>query len=118
MTTIVNVKVQYIHPNYANLSEWMSNSNNEYVGRCGIVFINKERFPKKSSPWANPFTVKKEGRDKCLALYEECVRDKIDKEGIDKLMKLKNKTLRCLCKPEKCHGDILVKIINELNDIC
>jgi hypothetical protein len=60
--------------------------------------------------------LKKEGRDKCLALYEEWVRDKIDKEGVEELMKIKDKILGCWCKPEKCHGDILVKIINELND--
>jgi hypothetical protein len=26
------------------------------------------------------------------------------------------KNLGCWCKPEKCHGDILIKIIEELND--
>ena len=118
MTSVVNVKVKYIRPTYANLSEWMGHSNNEYIGRCGVVVINNERFPKKSSPWANPFTVKKEGRDKCLELYETWVRDKIDKEGFEELIKLKDKMLGCWCKPEKCHGDILVKIINELNDKC
>ncbi len=113
MTTIVNVKVKYIRPTYNTLADWMENSNNEYIGRCGIVFINNERFPKSSSPWANPFSVKKEGRDKCLELYEAHIRAKIAKEGIDELMKLKNKTLGCWCKPEKCHGDILIDIINE-----
>ena len=70
MTTIVNVKVKNIRPKYDNLSDWMKNTQNEYIGRSGVVFINKERFPKKSSQWANPFTVKTEGRDKCLELYE------------------------------------------------
>jgi len=37
------------------------NTQHEYIGRYGVVFINKERFPKKSSHWANPFTVKKKG---------------------------------------------------------
>ena len=79
MTTIVNVKVKNIRPTYDNLSDWMKNPQNEYIGRSGVVFINKTRFPKKTSQWANPFTVKKEGRDKCLELYEEWVRDKIKK---------------------------------------
>ena len=79
MTTIVNVKVKNIRPNYDTLSDWMKNPQNEYIGRSGVVFINKERFPKKSSMWANPFTVKTEGRDKCLELYEEWVREKIKK---------------------------------------
>ena len=115
MTTIVNVKVKHIRPTYNTLQDWMANPQHEYIGRCGIVFINKERFPKKSSQWANPFTVKKEGIDKCLELYEIWVRNKIKEEGIEELKKLKNKVLGCWCKPDKCHGDILIKILNEIN---
>ena len=116
MTTIVNVKVKNIRPTYDTLSDWMKNSHHEYIGRSGVVFINKERFPKKASMWANPFTVKTEGRDKCLELYEAWVRDKIKKEGTEELKKLKNKVLGCWCKPEKCHGDILIKILNEIEE--
>ena len=115
MTSVVNVKVKHIRPDYDNLKEWMKNPNHEYIGRRGVVFIGKERFPKKASQWANPFTVKKEGRDKCLEMYECWVRKKIEKEGKDEIKKLKNKVLGCWCCPEKCHGDILVKIINELD---
>ena len=115
MTTVVNVKVKHIRPEYNNLKEWMENPNHEYIGRRGVVFIDKERFPKKASQWANPFTVKKEGRDKCLEMYEYWVREKIEREGKDEIKKLKNKVLGCWCCPEKCHGDILVKIINEIN---
>ena len=114
MTTVVNVKVKYIRPNYNTLDDWIKNPQHEYIGRYGVVFINKERFPKKSSQWTNPFTVKKEGRDKCLDLYEKWVRDKIKKEGAEELNKLQNKVLGCWCKPEKCHGDILIKILNEI----
>lgn len=114
MTTIVNVKVKNIRPTYHTLSDWMKNPENEYIGRCGVVFIDNERFPKKPSQWANPFTVKKEGRDKCLELYEAWVREKIKREGTEELKKLKNKCLGCWCKPEKCHGDILIKILNEI----
>jgi hypothetical protein len=65
MGTVVNVKVKNIRPKYSTLAEWMEDSNNVYIGRCGVVFINKERFPKQSSAWANPYTVKKYGREKC-----------------------------------------------------
>lgn len=116
ITTIVNVKVKNIRPTYSTLYDWMENPNNEYIGRGGVVFINKERFPKKASQWANPFAVKIYGRDKCLELYEEHIRNKIKKEGIEDLKKLKNKVLGCWCKPEKCHGDILLKILNEIED--
>ena len=54
MTTIVNVKVKNIHPTYDKLSDWMKNPRNEYIGRSGVVFINKERFPKKTSQKRRP----------------------------------------------------------------
>ena len=114
MASVVNVKVKHIRPKYAMLAEWIEDSNNMYIGRCGVVFINKERFPKQSSPWANPYTAKKYGREKCLELYEEWIRAKIAKEGTEELLKLKDKVLGCWCKPDSCHGDILVKIIKEL----
>ena len=118
--SVVNVKVKSIRPKYENLSEWMKDENNVYIGRAGIVFIEKVRFPKIKSEWANPFKVKKEGREgkdgreNCLIEYEEYIRGKIKKEGIEELKKLKGKVLGCWCKPEKCHGDILLKLIEEL----
>jgi len=45
--SVVNCKVKYIRPKYNNLKEWFDDyENNYYIGRAGIVFINKERFPK------------------------------------------------------------------------
>ena len=116
MMTVVNVKVKFIRPQYENLREWMEDENNVYIGRGGVVFIDKVRFPKKASTWANPFKVKTEGIDKCLELYETWVRDKIKKEGTEELKKLKNKVLGCWCKPGKCHGDILIQILNEIEE--
>ena len=31
MTTVVNVKVKHIRPDYDNLKEWMENPNHEYT---------------------------------------------------------------------------------------
>ena len=54
VNTVVNVKVKYIRPHgFHDLEKWMVEPNNVYIGRRGVVFINKERFPKQSSPWAN-----------------------------------------------------------------
>ena len=44
--SVVNCKVKYIRPEYDNLKIWMEDSNNVYVGRAGVVFIEKERFQK------------------------------------------------------------------------
>ena len=114
-TTVSNVKVRYIRPRYQDLKEWMEDDGNEYIGRAGIVFVNGERFPKKASEWANPFKVKKEGRDICLIEYEAYLREKLTRpELLEKFKKLKGMNLGCWCKPEACHGDVIFRLIEEL----
>ena len=49
MTTINNVKVKYISPEYNTLQDWIRNLKHEYIGRQDGVFINKERFQKSKS---------------------------------------------------------------------
>lgn len=109
---VVNVKVQYIRPKYNNLSEFVKDSNNEYIGRKCIVFINDERYPKNDSEFANPFKAK-DFDDDCIKLYEEYIR----KKKLEDIIKLYGKTLGCWCKPKECHGDVLVKLINEYINI-
>lgn len=61
-TLCVNVKVQYLRPQYQNLKQWCEASpNHVYIGRRGIVFIDNVRYPPRDSIWANPFKV---GQDK------------------------------------------------------
>lgn len=114
MTEVVNVKVAYIRPRYKNLKEWMEDPNNIYIGRAGIVFIDSERYPKKASLWANPF--KGGERSKCIEQYRDYIVKRIETEGLhDELGKLKGKRLGCWCKPENCHGDVLVDLIQKYN---
>lgn len=111
---VVNVKVQYLRPQYANLEEWMANPNNVYIGRRGIVFIDKCRFPKEDSIWANPFKLGKDGtRDEIIEKYRKYILDKIKNDKLD-ISVLKGKNLGCWCKPEGCHGDVLIHLINSL----
>ena len=115
-TTIVNVKVQNIRPQYLNLKEWMNDDNNVYIGRAGIVFIDGERFPKQSSEWCNPYKITDElSRDECLDKYaKHLVRKLIDKKAMRKFMLLKGKNLGCWCHPEACHGDVIKIFLDEL----
>lgn len=53
--SVVNVRVTNLRPRHKNLSEWMKDPNNVYIGRGGIVFIDNKRFPKHDSKWANPY---------------------------------------------------------------
>jgi hypothetical protein len=115
-TSVCNVKVKNIRPDYDNLKEWMCNSNNVYIGRKGIVFIDGERFPKSDSVWANPFKINEEcSRDDVLKKYKKYMIKKINNDDNlrKKLMKLKGKNLGCWCHPEACHGDILIELIDK-----
>ena len=114
--SVVNVKVKYIRPEYQNLEEWTLDEDNVYIGRRGVVFINGKRFPEKDSPFANPFKVGRDGiRSEVIEKYETYIKDKMKKKKVKKaLIALKGKKLGCWCKPEDCHGDVLLKIINDL----
>lgn len=119
MTTVCNVKVAHIRPRYKNLQEWMNDPQNIYIGRKGVVFINtpegRVRYPPKESLFANPFKIKEgQDRQKVLSLYRQYITEKINTDPffVGELRKLRGKNLGCWCKPEPCHGDILVEFIN------
>ena len=78
-----------------------------YIGRR----ITMGGWNLQESIWRNPYDVKTYGRDKCLELYEEYVTN--NEELMSKLGELRGKTLGCWCKPERCHGDILVKLVEQ-----
>ena len=113
--SVVNVKVANIRPQgFQTLREWMKDPNHVYIGRGGVVFINGERFPKGASQWANPYKVTKDcPREKAIELYEAYIRKKIQAEGVNDLLSLKGKCLGCWCSPEPCHGDVLLKLLEE-----
>lgn len=107
---VVNVKVAYIRPKYKDVHEWMRDPNNVYIGRT--MFVNGIRFP--SSIWANKHKItEKVSRDEVLKLYEKDIR--ANKELMSKISTLNGKNLGCWCKPEPCHGDVLVKLYNEVS---
>lgn len=114
MASIVNVKVKFIRPKYQNLQEWMKDEKNVYIGRRGVVFIDKKRFPQHNSIFANPFRINKNlSRDDVCKKYEEYITKRLKNEPKlkEELNKLKGKNLGCWCHPEKCHGDILLKLL-------
>lgn len=73
----------------------------------------------RGSIWGNPFTVEQFGRDGCIEKYEQYIRDKLrlNPELWQELQKLEGKVLGCFCKPKRCHGDILVKILEEIKTV-
>lgn len=114
--SVINVKVTNIRPKYNNLKEWVKDPNNVYIGRAGIVFIDNERFPKEASIFANPYKIDKDGnRDEVITKYKKYILNKISSDDTfaKELSSIKGKVLGCWCKPEKCHGDVLLELVNQ-----
>lgn len=84
-----------------------------------VVNIKTERcdvYIGRGSPLGNPFSAKTVGKFKAIEYYHKYYLPKLIEDGrITKeyLKSLKGKKLGCHCKPDPCHGDKLVEIINE-----
>lgn len=90
-----------------------------------IVHLKKEPYDVyigRPSKWGNPYS-HKEGtlaefkvanRAEALEKYEKYL---LENETLyNSLIELKGKTLGCWCKPNKCHGDILAKWSNSIEN--
>ena len=117
-TTVSNVKVAHIRPEYNNLYEWCQDSINVYIGRARVVFINGTRYPHQDSSFCNPFKIgKDDNRKEVLIKYKQYLLTMINENiiTVDQLLSLKGKNLGCWCAPDLCHGDILVELINQFS---
>jgi Domain of unknown function (DUF4326) len=87
----------------------MSQVYNRYHGfPIGSIYIGRP------SKWGNPFEIGKNGtREEVVAKYEEWINTQPDLIAAVK-KELAGKDLLCFCAPKACHGDVLLKIANEL----
>lgn len=105
---VINVKKEQLNKTgYDDLVDWLSHDNHVYIGRNMSFYVKGAT----KSKWANPFNVKKYGRDECLKLYKQYIQDSPDLRAA--LPELKGKILGCWCHPDKCHGDILCELLTE-----
>lgn len=90
-----------------------------------VVHLKKEPYDVyigRPSKWGNPYS-HKEGtlaefkvanRTEALEKFEKYL---LENETLyNSLIELKGKTLGCWCKPNKCHGDILAKWSNSIEN--
>lgn len=90
-----------------------------------VVHCKKEKYDVyigRPSIWGNPYTHIKDkntkaefivnSREEAIQKYEEYLRNQPDLLKL--LPTLKNKILGCWCSPKSCHGDIIIKLYNEL----
>ena len=68
----------------------------------------------RPSKWGNPFQIGRDGdRERVIKLYEFHVCRRPDL--LAALPEMAGQRLGCHCKPEACHGDVLLKLLHELN---
>ena len=83
---------------------------------CKVVNLREEKhdvYIGRGSKWGNKFVVGRDGsREEVIAKYKEWIL-KID-ELLSSLGELKDKVIGCYCKPLRCHGDVLVELIEEV----
>lgn len=105
-TTLINIKKQFlVKKGYRDLKHWLEDPNHVYIGR------HNHYVGAPSSKWKNPYSVKKYGRAGCIKKYERYIKK--NKELMDSIEELRGKTLGCWCSPDACHGDVLLKIMND-----
>jgi hypothetical protein len=80
-----------------------------------VVHCKKEHYDVyigRPSKWGNPFTIGEDGsRDEVISKYEAYIMSCPDL--LNALPELRGKILGCWCKPQACHGDILVRMIED-----
>lgn len=70
------------------------------------VYIGRGR----GSIWGNPYIIGKDGtRDEVIEKYRQYILGK--PELLAQLESLRGKTLACWCSPQRCHGDVLVELL-------
>ena len=68
----------------------------------------------RPSIWGNPYEIGRDGnRREVLARYEIWLEHHSELKDLAK-KELKGKDLVCWCSPLACHGDILLKIANDI----
>jgi hypothetical protein len=81
-----------------------------------IVHCKKEPFDVyigRPSKWGNPFSIGKDGtREQVISKYREWL-GKNGSQRLHDLHELEGKTLGCWCKPQACHGDVLIELIKK-----
>lgn len=102
MASVANVRKAKLNKNgYADFKAWSSHPDHLYIGRNMTFYVPGA----VKSKWHNPF----KGEGACQK-FEAYVRNGF---LYDDLEELQGKVLGCWCHPDPCHGDVLVKLLNE-----
>lgn len=91
-----------------------------------VVHCKKEPYDVyigRPSKWGNPFShlpgkgeYQVSSRDIAIQCYLVYILQTPELMGA--LPELKDKTLGCWCRPETCHGDVLIYLVEQLDNEC
>jgi len=101
-------KAQLQQIGYRDLEHWLEYANHVYVGR-NMTFYVKAAV---GSKFRNPFNVKKFGRQGCIDKFREHLLASPELLA-DARRELRGCVLGCWCKPEACHADVLLQLVNQ-----
>lgn len=92
-----------------------------------VVHFKKEPYDVyigRPSKWGNPFTHIDDkhtlaefivgSRQEAITKYREWILN--NPKLLNDLHELKGKILGCWCKPQSCHGDVLIELIEKQNE--
>lgn len=67
----------------------------------------------RSTKFGNPFIIGKHGnREEVIEKYKNYLHSNAEYANMV-YKELKDKNLSCWCKPDKCHGDVILEYIND-----
>lgn len=82
--------------------------------KINVVHCKRDNYDfliTRPSKWGNPFIIGVHGtRKEVIEKYRQYILD--TPELFNSLPELKGLTLGCWCKPDACHGDVLVELYN------
>lgn len=89
---------------------------------CKVVNLYKEPFTvyigrdpvNTDTKWGNPFVMNIDGdREEVIEKFRKYLWKQIKKGNITiaELVELDGEVLGCFCKPQACHGDVIVKAV-------
>ncbi|EFR8875029.1 DUF4326 domain-containing protein [Salmonella enterica] len=114
-------------PVFSNMYETLSKKIPVRYIEDKITFVsNKDKneyfntYIGRGTLWGNPYAIGHDGdRDEVIRKFKYDFERDFLKGGADfkdKLKTLRGHTLGCHCKPYACHGDVLARYLNEIDD--
>jgi hypothetical protein len=107
-TTLINLHGQRVRPGDATIAK-----DGEVIINGWIYIGRKDRWLKiPESMWHNPFHEGRDGtREEVIKKFETYIL--ADRYLRIHARTLKGRTLCCWCTPEPCHGDVLIRLVDQ-----